>query len=71
VELFRCAKGYLGTQLLRDVILPHHYFTIDRWESQEAHEAFLSQWREEYEALGLRCEGLTIHESLLGKWTTT
>jgi heme-degrading monooxygenase HmoA len=71
VELFRRAKGYLCTQLLRDVKLPHHYFTIDRWESQEDHEAFLSQWREEYEALDLLCEGQTVHESLLGKWTTT
>jgi heme-degrading monooxygenase HmoA len=67
-ELFKQSTGYTGTELLRDEINPQRYLTIDRWESQEDYETFLSQHEEEYKALDVQCEGLTESESLLGKW---
>jgi heme-degrading monooxygenase HmoA len=67
-KLFRKAKGYLGTELLRDPNDSHRYITIDRWTSSQDHESFLSQWRTEYAALDAQSEGLTENESLLGEW---
>jgi heme-degrading monooxygenase HmoA len=45
---FADARGYVGTELLRDVELPGRYLVIDRWESPEAYNAFASEHREEY-----------------------
>jgi heme-degrading monooxygenase HmoA len=70
VELFNKQKGYLGTDLLRDPHDHEQYITIDRWDSLGDYESFLSQWKEEYEALDKQCEGLTEQEMLLGKWET-
>jgi len=69
-ELFKKGGGYAGTELLQDESNPQRYLTIDRWESMEEYETFLSQWEEEYKALDAQCEGLTESESLLGKWET-
>jgi len=68
-ELFKKGTGYLGTELLRSTELPEQYVTIDRWASAEDYEAFLSQWNDEYKKLDLMCEGLTKHESCLGRFT--
>lgn len=67
-ELFQKQNGYLGTELLRDPQNYQRYITIDRWNSMGDYESFLSEWKEEYATLDLRCEGLTVRESLLGKW---
>lgn len=69
-DLFKKSAGHLGTELLRDKANPQHYLTIDRWESKEAYDAFLSQYEKEYKALDAHCEGLTKSESLLGRWET-
>jgi heme-degrading monooxygenase HmoA len=69
-ELFKQSAGYLGTELLRNQANPQRYITIDRWESKEDYETFLSQHEKEYKALDAQCEGLTENESLLGKWET-
>lgn len=45
---FAGARGYIGTELLRDVETPGRYLVIDRWESPEAYNAFASEHREEY-----------------------
>lgn len=67
-NLFKLADGFLGTELLHDPEDPQRYITIDRWVSPEDHELFLSQWKNEYEALDSLCESLTEMETLLGKW---
>jgi len=67
-KLFKKGNGYLGTELLRDPQDHQRYLTIDRWISTEDHELFLSQWKNEYEALDSECKGLTEQETLLGKW---
>jgi heme-degrading monooxygenase HmoA len=47
-QFFSGARGYIGTELLRDVETPGRYLVIDRWESAEAYNAFATGHREEY-----------------------
>jgi heme-degrading monooxygenase HmoA len=42
------ARGFVGTELLRDVETPGRYLVIDRWESAETYNAFAAEHREEY-----------------------
>ena len=65
-ELFKKGKGYLGTKLIRSDILFENYATIDTWETKEDYEAFLTQWKDEYEKLDEQCQELTESESYLG-----
>ena len=46
--VLRPGRGYIGTELLRDVEIPGRYLVIDRWESAEAYNAFAAEQREEY-----------------------
>ena len=45
---FRGGRGYIGTELLRDVEAPGRYLVIDRWESADAYNAFVAAHREDY-----------------------
>ncbi len=65
--LFQRHPGYVGTELLHDVVNPQRYVTMDRWVSPSDHEAFLHQWQEDYQTLDRRYEALTEHEALLGR----
>jgi heme-degrading monooxygenase HmoA len=47
-QFFRQARGYIGTELLRDVETPSRYLVIDRWETAEAYNVFAAERREEY-----------------------
>lgn len=47
-EFFRQGRGYIGTELLRDVEAPGRYLVIDRWESADAYNTFVAAHREEY-----------------------
>jgi heme-degrading monooxygenase HmoA len=47
-EFFRQGRGFVGTELLRDVEAPGRYLVIDRWESADAYNAFVAERREEY-----------------------
>jgi heme-degrading monooxygenase HmoA len=47
-DFFRRGVGYVGTELLRDVELPGRYLVVDRWDSAEAYNAFVSEHRDEY-----------------------
>ena len=47
-QFFRQGKGYIGTELLRDVEHPTRYMVVDRWESADAYNAFASEHRDEY-----------------------
>ena len=68
VELFRCAPGYLRTELHRDRSNPQRFVTIDYWESYDALQAFRRQFAEEFEALDEKCEEFTSRESEIGKF---
>ena len=45
---FATGRGYIGTELLRDVEHPGRYLVVDRWESAEAFNAFAAENRDEY-----------------------
>jgi heme-degrading monooxygenase HmoA len=45
---FRGGRGYVGTELLRDVETPGRYLVVDRWESREAYNDFVAANRDEY-----------------------
>ena len=47
-RFFRQGRGYVGTELLRDVEAPGRYLVVDRWESADAYNAFVDERREEY-----------------------
>jgi heme-degrading monooxygenase HmoA len=47
-EFFRQGRGYIGTELLRDVEAPGRYLVIDRWESADGYNAFVAEHREAY-----------------------
>jgi heme-degrading monooxygenase HmoA len=48
VQFFGGARGYIGSELLRDVEQPGRYFVIDRWESRATYNDFVDAHREEY-----------------------
>jgi heme-degrading monooxygenase HmoA len=45
---FSGKRGYIGTELLRDVEQPGRYLVVDRWESREVYNAFVEAHRDEY-----------------------
>ena len=47
-KFFRQGRGYVGTELLRDVETPGRYMVVDRWESADAYNAFAADHRDEY-----------------------
>jgi heme-degrading monooxygenase HmoA len=69
-KLFGPGDGYLGTELRPLEDGSGDYLTVDRWASEEAWDAFRTEHSSEYEALDLRCEGLTGAESLVSEGTS-
>ena len=47
-QFFRTGRGYVGTELLRDVEVPGRYLVVDRWESRETYNDFVAGHRAEY-----------------------
>ena len=52
-QLFRRAKGFIGTELLRQP--DGRYATIDRWLRAEDFARFKKEFQARYEALDRRC----------------
>ena len=67
-QLFACASGYLGTELVRDVNDQTRYVTIDRWETAQAYEEFQAKYGAEYRELDAACEELTSSEEFVGRF---
>jgi len=65
-ELFKKGKGFVRTKLIHQLEQPQLFLTVDEWETMKDYKTFLSQWKEEYEALDKQCERLTERESCLG-----
>jgi heme-degrading monooxygenase HmoA len=65
-RLFRRARGFCGTALLRDPRRRGRYLTIDWWETRGAYERFRQRFRNEYAALDERCVALTLRERRVG-----
>lgn len=47
-QFFAGGRGYIGTELLRDLEQPGRYVVIDRWESADAYNAFVEANQAEY-----------------------
>lgn len=47
-QFFRTGRGYVGTELLRDVEAPGRYLVVDRWDSRQAYNDFVDGNRSEY-----------------------
>ena len=69
-QLFRRARGYLGTRLLQDERDPLHFVTIDTWSRADDYEAFRASYASDYAALDRLCEGLTTRETLIGQFSS-
>src|SRR5260370_42450325 len=50
-RLFRTGKGYICTELVRDLKTPRRYLTFDRWASRQAYERFKKENRTQYQAI--------------------
>lgn len=47
-QFFRQGQGYIGTELLQDVDELDRFVVIDRWESAETYNTFVSEHQTEY-----------------------
>jgi heme-degrading monooxygenase HmoA len=65
-RLFRHARGYKGTRLVRDAGRPWIYLTMDFWYAREEYEKFLKDFQKEYDALDRSGEELTTLEKCAG-----
>jgi heme-degrading monooxygenase HmoA len=67
-QLFACAPGYLGTELVCDAEDLMRYLTVDWWESAQAYEEFRSTYGAEYRELDAACEAMTSAEVFIGQF---
>lgn len=65
-RFFRGSRGYIRTELVRDVAFDFRYLTLDYWQSEEEFKRFREQNLAEYERLDKEFEGLTESETRLG-----
>lgn len=68
VEFFRQGKGYIRTELVRDLKAPRRYLTIDYWASRATYLRFKEENLAEYQAIDERCLSLTEGEVLIGEF---
>jgi quinol monooxygenase YgiN len=66
VKFFRGGKGYVRTELIRDLETPRRYMTIDFWSSRAVYLRFKKHNQTEYRAIDEKCESLMEAEALLG-----
>src|ERR1051325_6393314 len=65
-RFFRGSRGYIKTELVRDVTSDFRFLTLDYWQTEEGFRSFREQNLAEYERLDKECEGLTERETRLG-----
>jgi len=65
-QLFRRAKGFIETALLRDRDDRTRFITIDTWESRAAYDKFRADFDADYLALDARTEAFTESERRIG-----
>ena len=70
VQLFRRSKSFLRTELFRDRNNENHYVTVDYFASKAGYDAFMGEFRQDYEALDRRCDGVSENEREMGCFTS-
>src|SRR5215218_9919881 len=68
-RLFDEGDGFLGTDLFRQAGGGGRFLTVDRWVDEDSWTRFLDRFREAYEALDARLEGLAATERPLVQGT--
>jgi heme-degrading monooxygenase HmoA len=68
-RFFGGSRGYIKTELVKDVAADHRFLTLDYWQTEEEFERFREQNLAEYERLDKEFEGLTEREVRLGAFT--
>jgi heme-degrading monooxygenase HmoA len=68
VKLFRKSKAFLRTELYRDVENSGRYIIVDYFVSQSGFQAFLTKFREQYDALDKLGEGVCASENRIGSF---
>ena len=69
-ELFGSGRGYIRTELIRDLKKARRYLTIDVWTSGEAYSRFKKKNRSEYQTIDEKCASLTENERKIGEFRT-
>ena len=68
--LFRKARGFIRTELLRDRDDRARFLTIDMWDSRGAYDDFRAGFDADYVALDGRTESFTDAEERIGIFET-
>jgi heme-degrading monooxygenase HmoA len=61
-KFFRHGKGYIRTELIRDVKNPRRYLTLDFWTTRQAYLRLKNENRAGYQAIDDKCLTLTEDE---------
>jgi heme-degrading monooxygenase HmoA len=69
-QLFRQARGHLGTELYRRIDDPSRFATVDRWTDEAAWHGFLEEHGEAYGRLDAVLAPLTTSQSRLVEGTS-
>jgi hypothetical protein len=73
-RLFARSPHFRGTELLRDCDRYEAdelaYITVDRWREQGDWSLFLEEHGDDYRALDLECEALTVGETRIGNFVS-
>lgn len=69
VQLFRRSKSFLRMELFGDRNNENHYVTMDYFASKTGYDDFRREFRQEYEALDRRCDGVSESEREIGCFT--
>ena len=67
-RLFRQSPDYRGTRLIRDLMRPGRYLTLDSWTSREAFHSFKQAHAAQYAELDKQCESLSEREAIVGEF---
>ena len=59
VRMFKGGRGYVATELIKDVFESDIYITIDRWQSRDLYEKFLEDSKVKFQAIDKKGENLT------------
>lgn len=70
VQLFRKAKEFVRTDLLRDPETRGRYLTVDCWTDLGAYDRFKDDFAYEYKTIDAQMEALTQSETKLGVFET-
>jgi heme-degrading monooxygenase HmoA len=65
-RFFQGSKGYIRTELVKDVADHLRYLTLDYWQTEEEFSRFREENLAEYERLDQEFAGLTEQETRLG-----